>query len=135
MGIRLNKRPGDKDEGGRIGEKAPIEVSGRTPHTRSSAVQGKPSQLPCDCAAYAPTVEKFGCSGFTLLELSIQLNRDAGERSGRSRTDNAKNKELHTVDEILKKALAYFVLAELVGGQTMRRFICRDRGALPRYYQ
>ena len=73
-----------------------------------------------DNAAYKAIASKLGCSPDTLRAWCVQAARDAGERDGMTREEKARlkalerdNKELRQANEILKKASAYFAMAEL----------------------
>jgi transposase-like protein len=62
----------------------------------------------------------LGCSHDTLRAWCVQAARDAGERGGLTSEEKARIKELErevkelrTANEILKKASAYFAMAEL----------------------
>ena len=73
-----------------------------------------------DSAAYRAIAGKLGCSHDTLRSWCVQAARDAGERDGLTSEQKARlkelereNKELRTANEILKKASAYFAMAEL----------------------
>jgi transposase len=68
----------------------------------------------------ASIAAKFGCSGETLRTWVRQAERDQGLRSGattqeqeRIRELERENRELRQVNEILRKASAYFAQAEL----------------------
>ncbi len=63
---------------------------------------------------------KIGCSAETLRRWVRRAERDEGLRSGPTRTEAARirelereNRELRQANEILRKASAYFALAEL----------------------
>lgn len=63
---------------------------------------------------------KIGCAAQTLHNLVAQAERDAGVRAGltsdereRMKALERENRELKQANEILKKASAYFALAEL----------------------
>jgi transposase len=78
------------------------------------------SDYTSDNAAYKAIAGKLGCSHDTLRAWCIQAARDAGECDGLSREQKARLKalerevkELRTANEILKKASAYFAMAEL----------------------
>ena len=78
------------------------------------------SDYPSDNAAYKAIADKLGCSHDTLRAWCLQAARDAGERDGLTSEQKARlkelereNKELRTANEILKKASAYFAMAEL----------------------
>lgn len=73
-----------------------------------------------DNAAYKAIASKLGCSHDTLRAWCIQSARDTGERDGLTSEQKARLKalerevkELRTANEILKKASAYFAMAEL----------------------
>jgi len=73
-----------------------------------------------DNAAYRAIASKLGCSHETLRAWCNQAARDAGERDGLTSAEKARIKELErevkelrTANEILKKASAYFAMAEL----------------------
>jgi transposase len=75
---------------------------------------------PSDNAAYMAIASKLGCSPDTLRAWCVQAARDAGERNGLTTADRERikqlereNRELRVANEILKKASAYFALAEL----------------------
>lgn len=63
---------------------------------------------------------KIGCSGETLRNGVRQAERDRGQRAGPSTDERERikvlereNRELRQANEILRKASAYFALAEL----------------------
>ena len=63
---------------------------------------------------------KIGCSGHTLNEWVKKAEVDSGERAGvssemaeRMKTLERENRELRQANEILRKASAYFAMAEL----------------------
>ena len=71
-------------------------------------------------AAITSIAEKIGCSGETLRNWVRQAERDAGEKPGVSSVEKERlkelereNRELRRANEILRKASAYFALAEL----------------------
>src|SRR4051795_5379028 len=71
-------------------------------------------------AAIQSIAAKFGCSGETLRNWVRQAERDRGLRPGsttqeqeRIRELERENRELRQVNEILRKASAYFAQAEL----------------------
>jgi transposase len=73
-----------------------------------------------DNAAYRAIAPKLGCSPDSLRAWRQQADRDAGERSGLTSDEKARlkalereNRELRQANEILKKASAYFAVAEL----------------------
>jgi transposase len=71
-------------------------------------------------AAIQSIAEKIGCSGETLRNWVRQAERDQGKRAGLSTDERARlkelereNRELRRANEILRKASAYFAMAEL----------------------
>jgi len=73
-----------------------------------------------DNAAYRAIAPKLGCSHDTLRAWCLQAARDSGERVGLTSEEKARIKELERevrelrqANEILKKASAYFAVAEL----------------------
>jgi transposase len=71
-------------------------------------------------AAIQSIAEKIGCSGETLRNWVRQAERDQGQRAGLSTDERARlkelereNRELKRANEILRKASAYFAMAEL----------------------
>lgn len=78
------------------------------------------SEHPSRWAAIEAIALKIGCSGPTLLEWMKKAEVDSGKRAGVS-TDLAEklkalereNRELRQANEILRKASAYFAMAEL----------------------
>ncbi len=73
-----------------------------------------------DTAAYKAIAPKLGCSPDSLRVWCQQAERDAGQRAGltsaekdRIRDLERENREFRTANEILKKASAYFAMAEL----------------------
>ena len=63
---------------------------------------------------------KIGCSGETLRNWVRQAERDCGQRAGptsdereRIKALERENRELRQANEILRKASAYFAMAEL----------------------
>ena len=86
-----------------------------------------------DNAAYKAIASKLGCSPDTLRAWCVQAARDAGEHDGMTREEKARlkalerdNKELRQANEILKKASAYFAMAELV---LCKSWLLRQKGA------
>ncbi len=78
------------------------------------------ADYPSDNAAYKAVASKLGCSHDTLRAWCLQAGRDAGERPGATSEEKARikelereNRELRQANEILKKASAYFAMAEL----------------------
>ena len=73
-----------------------------------------------DTAAYKAIAPKLGCSPDSLRVWCQQAERDAGQRAGltsaekdRIRDLERENRQFRTANEILKKASAYFAMAEL----------------------
>ena len=73
-----------------------------------------------DNAAYQAIAPKLGCSPDSLRDWCQQADRDDGKRAGLTSEEKARIKELErevkelrTANEILKKASAYFAMAEL----------------------
>ena len=71
-------------------------------------------------AAITSVAEKIGCTAETLRKWIRQSQRDAGKRPGPTTEDKARIKdlerevhELRRANEILRKASAYFAVAEL----------------------
>ena len=94
-----------------------------TPEFRDRGVRLYRDQRPdyaSDNAAYTAIASKLGCSPDTLRAWCVRAARDAGERDGMTSEEKARlkalereNKELRQANEILKKASAYFAMAEL----------------------
>lgn len=75
---------------------------------------------PSQWAAIRSGAEKIGCTAETLRNWIRQAERDHGRRAGPTTDDRARlkelereNRELRRANEILRKASAYFALAEL----------------------
>ncbi len=71
-------------------------------------------------AAIRSIASKIGCSGETLRHWVRQAERDQGQRPGPTTDERGRikalereNRELRQANEILRKASAYFALAEL----------------------
>lgn len=71
-------------------------------------------------AAIGSIASKIGCTGETLRKWVRQAERDRGQRPGltsdereRIKTLERENRELRQANEILRKASAYFAMAEL----------------------
>ena len=71
-------------------------------------------------AAIQSIAQKIGCAGETLRSWVRQAERDQGKRAGLSTDERARLKELERevrelrrANEILRKASAYFAMAEL----------------------
>lgn len=82
--------------------------------------QGNRAGYASDTAAYRAIASKLGCSADSLRVWCQQAERDAGQRSGLTTAEKDRIKdlerevrELRTANEILKKASAYFAMAEL----------------------
>jgi transposase len=77
-------------------------------------------EYPSQWAAITSIAEKFGCSAETLRHWVRAAVRDTGKRPGLSSAERERlkelereNRELRRANEILRKASAYFALAEL----------------------
>ena len=111
-----------------------------------------------EAAALTAIAGKLGCSPDSLRVWVRQAQRDGGERPGPTSAEIARikelereNRELRQANEILKKASAYFAMAELVlwdsrllmqkgataqhrklrgsgGGGAVRSLVLKDRG-------
>ena len=75
---------------------------------------------PSQWAAITSIAAKFGCTGETLRNWVRQAERDTGQRGGLTTDERQRlkelerdNRELKRANEILRKASAYFALAEL----------------------
>lgn len=75
---------------------------------------------PSQWAAITSIAAKFGCTGETLRNWVRQAERDTGQRSGLTTDERQRLKELERevreltrVNEMLRKAFAYFAQAEL----------------------
>ncbi len=71
-------------------------------------------------AAIGSIAAKIGCTAETLRKWVRQAERDAGQRPGASTEERERikalereNRELRQANEILRKASAYFAMAEL----------------------
>jgi transposase len=71
-------------------------------------------------AAVSSIAGKIGCSAYTLLEWVKKAEVDSGKRAGvpteladRLKALERENRELRQANEILRKASAYFAMAEL----------------------
>ena len=71
-------------------------------------------------ATIGSIASKIGCTGETLRKWVRQAERDQGQRPGltsdereRIKTLERENRELRQANEILRKASAYFAMAEL----------------------
>jgi transposase-like protein len=71
-------------------------------------------------AAICSVADKIGCSGETLRNWVRQAERDRGSRPGPTSAEGERlkalereNRELRQANEILRKASAYFAVAEL----------------------
>ena len=94
-----------------------------TPEIRQRAVRlvlDHEHDHPSQWAAIRSVAEKIGCTAETLRNWVRQAERDDGRRAGPSTDDRARlkelereNRELRRANEILRKASAYFAMAEL----------------------
>jgi len=78
------------------------------------------ANYPSDNSAYKAIASRLGCSPDSLRAWCLRADRDAGERLGLTSDEKARlkalereNRELRQANEILKKASAYFAVAEL----------------------
>ena len=83
-------------------------------------VQEHTKDYPSQWAAIQSIASKIGCAGETLRSWVRQAERDAGLRDGMTSEDRDRMKalerevrELRQANEILRKASAYFAVAEL----------------------
>jgi transposase len=83
-------------------------------------VQDHRGDYPSEWAALNSIAAKIGCTGETLRSWVRQAERDAGSRAGLTTDERARlkalereNRELRQANEILRKASAYFAMAEL----------------------
>ena len=83
-------------------------------------VQDHLAEYPSQWAAMASIAEQIGCSEETLRHWVRQAERDARLRTGASTDERARlkdlereNRQLRRANEILRKASAYFAMAEL----------------------
>ncbi len=94
-----------------------------SPEVRARAVRmvlEHQSDYPSQWAAMNSIASKIGCTGETLRKWVRQAERDQGLRDGttseerdRLKALERENRELRQVNEILRKASAYFAQAEL----------------------
>ncbi len=94
-----------------------------SPEVRARAVRmvlEHQSDYPSQWAAIGSIASKIGCAGETLRKWVRQAERDQGLRDGttseerdRLKALERENRELRQVNEILRKASAYFAQAEL----------------------
>lgn len=94
-----------------------------SPEVRERAVRmvfEHESEYSSQWACIQSIAEKIGCSGETLRNWVRQSERDKGRRAGVTTDERARLKELERevrelrrANEILRKASAYFALAEL----------------------
>ena len=95
-----------------------------SPEVRARAVRmvlDHQSEHASQWAAISSIAAKIGCSGETLRNWIRQSERDNGLRGGPSTDERERikalervNRELRQANEILRKASAYFAMAELV---------------------
>jgi transposase-like protein len=83
-------------------------------------VRDHAQDYPSQWGAITSIAEKIGCSGETLRHWIRQAERDTGQRAGLTTDEQQRlkglereNRELRRVNEILRKASAYFAQAEL----------------------
>ncbi len=94
-----------------------------SPEVRARAVRTvleHRGEHPSEWAAISSTATKIGCTGETLRHWVRQAERDQGLRAGpttdeqeRIKTLEREVRELRQANEILRKASAYFAMAEL----------------------
>jgi transposase-like protein len=94
-----------------------------SPEVRTRAVRmvlDHQADHPSQCAAIQSIAMKIGCAGETLRKWVQREERDTGQRLGptsdelaRLKAQERENRELRQVNEILRKASAYFAQAEL----------------------
>lgn len=95
------------------------------------------SDYSSDSAAYRAIASKLCCSSFSRRDWYRRAARDAGELSGPTSEEKARikalereNRELRQANEILRKASAYFAMAELV---LWNPWLLRQKGAAARH--
>ena len=88
--------------------------------TRASGVREHGAEHPSEWAAIESIAGKLGCTAETLRKWVRQAERDTGLRGGLTTAERQRTKELERevrelkrINEILRKASAYFAQAEL----------------------
>lgn len=83
-------------------------------------VQDHAQDYPSQWSAIGSIAQKIGCSAETLRKWLRRAERDAGQRRGLTTAEQQQlkalereNRELHRANDILRKASAYFAMAEL----------------------
>jgi len=107
------------------------KASRYSPEFRQRAVhlfQEQQDHHPSKWAALSSIAGKVGCTSETLRKWVKQDEIDLGERDGLSTSDRERlkqlereNRELKQANEILRKASAFFALAECVRQPSLRR--------------
>lgn len=104
-------------------EKLNAKPKSYSPEVRARAVRMVRDQVcdhPSEWAAICSIASKIGCNAETLRNWIRQEQRDKGQRPGptteekeRIKALERENRELRQANEILRKASAYFAMAEL----------------------
>ena len=94
-----------------------------SPEVRARAirmVQDHAQAYPSQWSAIGSIAQKIGCSGETLRHWIRQAERDTSQRPGLTTAEQQQlkalereNRELRRANDILRKASAYFAMAEL----------------------